>query len=78
MRKYLYKVGQLVRAVDADDETVEIVGRIVSCSCGSGACWYRVNSYGDLWNVREDEIREVLDAAAIRELRRREMKNRGS
>ncbi|MBO7404072.1 MAG: hypothetical protein J6V24_03840 [Clostridia bacterium] len=76
MRKYLYKTGQLVRAVDADD-TVEIIGRIVSCSCGSGCCWYRVDSYGDLWNVREDEIKEVLDAAAMRELRRREMKNRG-
>ena len=67
MRKYAFRIGDLVREKTAD--TKPVIGRVISCGSSAEHDFYKIESHGDTWGARDDEL-ELMRRGHARELGR--------
>lgn len=58
MTKYRFHIGDIVKAV-GNPAKAPVIGKVLSMSTGSGAHWYKIESRGEAYNCREDELEIV-------------------
>ena len=54
MRKYAFRQGDIVR--EKTDEKKPVVGRVIGCGSSAGHDYYKVESRGEIYNARDDEL----------------------
>lgn len=55
MTRYKFHVGDVVRA-SGDPARKPVIGTVASISAGGGHHWYKVASWREIYNCREDEL----------------------
>lgn len=65
MRKYAFRQGDIVR--EKTDEKKPVVGRVIGCGSSAGHDYYKVESRGEIYNARDDELVLVRRGPAGRE-----------
>ena len=65
MRKYDFRQGDIVR--EKTDEKKPVVGRVIGCGSSAGHDYYKVESRGEIYNARDDELELVRRGPAGRE-----------
>ena len=60
MRKYAFRQGDIVR--EKTTERKPVIGRVLSCGSSAGHDYYKLESHGEIYNARDDEITLVRRA----------------
>lgn len=65
MRKYAFRQGDIVR--EKTTERKPVIGRVLSCGSSAGHDYYKLESHGEIYNARDDELELIRRGHAGRE-----------